>query len=238
MHFEVETRFAFNSKDDIFFVFPQLKKFNFTKIKWQTKLFNKNIFLKDNQLRYSEIIVEDKKLVYLGYKGNDIGSFCNIRQEIDEEITDIKKFIRKSEILRNILRLPAKENIKKIKNLYSLMGLLKTFNFQEFLSFEGESEVLSIGFNDFVKDMDGFQINKEYLRCALKKLKFNIKIMYCEKLVFPLLLELELISKNKKMAFIYEKIIKEITQYYKLNNLYIKKEPPTILYEQTHNSYE
>ncbi len=259
LKYEVETRFYFNSKEEIYKIFPQFINLNFTQIYWETSILSKNLFFQDNLLRISKVeiidfnensssykdipnnsiyIDHDKKIEknYLGYKENDIGSFCNIRKEIDEEFfyeeKKLKNFIIKSNIIKilKLDKLKIKELLNK-KKLISLKDLFLYFDIEEFLYFNGKSEVSSISLKNLLDKNILKKFNFENFE-KLLNLKVNLKIMFCDYLIFPILLEIEFIASNKGRAFFYEKVIEEIAGNYKLINKIIKKEPPQILFDQ------
>lgn len=272
--YEVETRFSFDCKDMIFNLFPPFKNLYFSKIKWNTYILNEKLFLSDRQLRFSNVILNNKNYIYLGYKDKDIGHFCNIRSEIDEQITDFDIFCKESIILNQILKKKNNKKSKKINfnlspienidsNLLDRISLI--YDIEKFLYFEGESEVSSIELNKILNKEKIFQIlmdnkftdnnlidnnivdskkikkriDESYglINLNTDELKLNLKIMYCSYIDYPLLLEIELISKEKRLAFLYEKIIKNIVEYYDLSNFMIKKEPPVLLFEKNKKIY-
>jgi hypothetical protein len=236
LDYEVETRFRFNDKYEILEIFPQLKTLNFTKLKWNTNILSKQLFLSGKQLRISDVIVDDKTYTYLGFKKEDIGSFCNIRAEIDEQIFELKEFGKKSIILNKLLKFAQINNFNEIK---TKDDFLRFYNLDKFLFFEGESEVASI---ELVKIIDKEKllqiqkIKKDFKFDELNLLKLNLKIMYCSYLKYQLLFEVEMMADDKKQAFLFEKIIEKIVDSYNLYNLVVKKEPPILLFEMSNNN--
>lgn len=235
LDYEVETRFYFNSKDEILKIFPKLSELDFNRIFWKTNILKEELFKKDIQFRISEILINNKSFYYLGYKEEDIGSFCNIRKEIDEQIIDLNHFYRKSIILNKILR--NKVNIKSSKESlkFKEKGIVNSFisnmNYDVFLFFEGESEVLSIKIKDFIENHFIGKIKEKLDIKNIDNLKVNLKIMYCDYINYPVIFEVEMISDEFKKALIFEKIIKEIAYLYNISNFYLKKEPPSLMLE-------
>jgi len=230
-NYEVETRFFFKEKKDILYCFPQLKGLLFRQIRWKTSIIGEKLFLKDKQLRISEVIYKNETFNYLGYKEKDIGTFCNIRKELDEKIDDINSFISTSNIIR-VLSLPYK---KHKRNFNSIDDFFASYNIYKFLYFEGESEISEVDLSMFINKSLINKIKrpwseKRYLT-DYENLKLNLKIMYCNYIKFPLIFEIELIANNKWKAFFFEKIIKEIVYDYNISNIVIRKEPPFLLYE-------
>ncbi len=239
LDYEVETRFYFNCKDDILKIFPKLNNLYFNRICWKTNILKEELFKKDIQFRISEILLNSKAFYYLGYKEVDVGSFCNIRKEIDEQIIDLNKFYRKSIILNKILR--NKVNLKSSKESFKFeeKGIVNSFiskmNYDVFLFFEGESEVISLKLKDFIEnhfiDKIKEKLDIKNIDNLIDNLKVNLKIMYCNYINYPVIFEVEMISDEFKKALILEKIIKEIVYIYNINNFYLKKEPPSLMLE-------
>lgn len=231
-NYEVETRLKFNNKYEILDVFPQFKNLNFKRLKWNTIILSKPIFLTGRQLRISDVILDDQTYTYLGFKEEDIGSFCNIRAEIDEQISNLQEFGKKSIIINKVLKSVQNPENNKI---ITIDDFLKVYNLDKFLFFEGESEIASIELSNIInreKLLQNLKVEKVY---KLDELKLNLKIMYCNYLKYPLLFEIEMIAKNKKQAFLFEKIIEEIADLYNLKEQVIRKEPPILLFEINNN---
>jgi hypothetical protein len=86
---EVETRFHFRDRTELFELLPFLSPcFTKTKInRWTTVHYSKALYHRDIILRTGAIIRPEGNRSFLGWKGPDTGSFANIREECDEEIT-------------------------------------------------------------------------------------------------------------------------------------------------------
>ncbi|MEN8906995.1 MAG: hypothetical protein ABF289_13635 [Clostridiales bacterium] len=57
-------------------------------IQWETDHYGIDAFRKDKIIRISRSKEEEKAYSWLGYKEKDFGEMCNIRKEIDEDITN------------------------------------------------------------------------------------------------------------------------------------------------------
>lgn len=222
LKYEVETRFCFNTKDELLDIFPILKNITFTKVIWNTTILKNELFNQDIQLRFSEVCINEKKHYYLGYKDKDIGNFCNIRKELDEEIKDFSNFYSKSIILKKILKIQNLQDKLKIKDYYEFLNYLNFLNLDKFLFFEGESELASIALSKFFSEKENKKIEKQRL---------NLKILYSKQIKYPILFEIELMADNEKQAFFYETLLRKVVDEYNLGSKIIRKEPPTIVYE-------
>lgn len=86
--FEVEIRCHFQNREEAFRVLPFLRDCLTSEISWSTHFYGESLFRSGQLLRASEIVGEGRRRYYIGWKGSDIGTFANIREEIDEEITE------------------------------------------------------------------------------------------------------------------------------------------------------
>lgn len=115
--------------------------------------------------------------------------------------------------------------------------LLSIYNLEKFLYFDGESEICSIQLNRLIDIEKILEIEKKLKelnldKFNLSKLMLNLKIMKSSFIKYPILFEMEMIAKNKRQAFLFEKIIEKIVNLYNIGKIIIKKEPPVILYEE------
>lgn len=126
--YEVETRVYFNSYDEAFNTLPFLKGCLTKENKWITKTFSMDLFKTDKLLRVSEVEIANTNKFYLGYKEPDLGKTCNIRLELDENITN---GIECSEIIRLLggeSKKVSPENLNEI---------LESLGHKEFMVFNG-----------------------------------------------------------------------------------------------------
>ena len=86
--FEVEMRCHFQDPAEAYDTLPFLKSSIEREIGWVTRHYGLELFKAGQVLRMSEVIRPDGLQRYLGWKGPDIGTIANIRQEIEEDITN------------------------------------------------------------------------------------------------------------------------------------------------------
>ncbi|WP_139906212.1 hypothetical protein [Clostridium thermarum] len=199
--YEVETRVYFKSFEEAFEKLPFLKNDLTRKIDWTTHTYGRELFKTDILLRFSEVINNGTKKYYLGYKDKDLGSICNIRAELDEEITSEMKV---STILKALTGKDVSVNIHTINSTLSDLG------YERFMSFSGDNLT---GWNE--------------------ELKISLKLMHCEILEFPVLLELEMSAYSYDEALKTEEVLKSILEKLDLLDRVVRKEPPTLLFEVT-----
>jgi hypothetical protein len=84
---EVETRFRFNDQAEALEILPFIAACFNRNNRWTTVHFGADLFGKDLILRIGESYRETGNQLFLGWKGPDRGSFANVREELDEEIT-------------------------------------------------------------------------------------------------------------------------------------------------------
>jgi hypothetical protein len=97
--FEVEIRCHFDTADDAYKVIPFLHSCLRHEMVWSSSFYGQEFFKSGQLLRMSKTTVDNKTKYYLGWKGCDTGTFANIREELDEVITD---GIIDSQILRKL----------------------------------------------------------------------------------------------------------------------------------------
>jgi hypothetical protein len=198
--YEVETRLYFNSDTEAFNALPFLKENLKREVKWVTKTFGPDLFKTDNLLRASIVYINDSEKVYLGYKEPDIGKKCNIRLELDENITD---GVDESEILKIL----ASKEIKISPD--TLIPILESLGHKEFMSFNGYN------FSGYYSEQG-----------------IALKLMHCNTLEYPIMLELEKTANSLEEAYAKETELLQLIENYKLCDRIIRKEPPTLLYEK------
>lgn len=199
--YEVETRVYFKTFEEAFDKLPFLKNDLSKKIDWTTHTYGWELFKNDILLRFSEVVNNGTKKYYLGHKEKDLGNFCNIRAEIDEEITEETK------VSTTLKALTGKDISVNIHNVNSILSDL---NYEKFMSFSGDN-------------LTGW--NEEF--------KIALKLMHCEILEFPVLLELEMSASSYDEALKVEEELKSILEKLDLMDRVVRKEPPTLLFEVT-----
>jgi adenylate cyclase class IV len=86
--YEVEIRCHFNSAAEAFTALPFLQGCLGHSMVWSSNICAPELFQAGLLLRMSKTTIDGKPKYFLGWKGPDTGSFANIREEIDEVITD------------------------------------------------------------------------------------------------------------------------------------------------------
>ncbi|NLG84678.1 MAG: hypothetical protein GX493_08765 [Firmicutes bacterium] len=86
---EVETRLHFADREEAFRLLPFLRSCRWTEIEWETSFWGEELFLAGFLLRLAQGGPSGGPYEYsLGWKGPDRGKVVNIREEIEEEITE------------------------------------------------------------------------------------------------------------------------------------------------------
>jgi hypothetical protein len=126
--FEVEIRCHFDSTADAYKTIPFLHSCLRHEMIWSSSIYGQEFFKAGKLLRMSKTTVDAKTKYYLGWKGCDTGTFANIREEIDEVITE---GIIDSEILKKLGRQNRTLSRKEISAELKLVG------YDKFMSFRG-----------------------------------------------------------------------------------------------------
>lgn len=128
--YEIESRVFFDSEKEAYEMMPFLDSLISFRVEWETSMHGINLFNDDRIFRFSKVWTDNQTWYYLGYKDPDIGRKCNVRLEIDEDVTN---GFAKSNILEKLgIKLPdgSPELIPK---------LLESAGYPEYMSFEGYS---------------------------------------------------------------------------------------------------
>ena len=197
--YEVETRFYFNSEEEVFERLPFLKEVLKRKVTWETKTLGPEVFKAGKLLRFSEVFQDGERKVYLGYKDKDEGRVCNIRSEVDENIT---MGVHRSLVLESV------HGEGRAVDALNAMEIFEALGYREFMTFEGKS-----------------------LLGKYEKEELAVKLMYCDALKYPLLLEIEKTAASLEEAFKREKELETFVEEYNLKDRMVREEPPTLLYE-------
>ena len=86
--YEVEIRCHFSSADEAYRTIPFLRACLKHEMVWASGIYGEEFFKAGKLLRMSKTAVDGRTEYYMGWKGEDTGTFANIREEIDEVITD------------------------------------------------------------------------------------------------------------------------------------------------------
>lgn len=197
--YEVETRFYFNSEEEVFERLPFLKEVLKREVKWETKTLGLEVFKAGKLLRFSEVFQDRERRIYLGYKDKDQGRVCNIRSEVDEDIT---RGVHRSLVLESV------HGEGRAVDALNAMEIFEALGYKEFMTFEGKS-----------------------LLGKYDKEDLAVKLMYCDALKYPLLLEIEKTAASLEEAFKREKELAAFVEEYNLKDRMVREEPPTLLYE-------
>ncbi len=130
--FEVESRFKFKNKEEIFKALPFVEKSITQKVIWETTHYGLDLFKEDIVLRISNNEYNNNSVTSLAYKEADLGEGINIRREYREMITND---FNESHIV-NILG-----GKKELKNSNQIIKELESLGHRKFMSFHGESYV-------------------------------------------------------------------------------------------------
>jgi hypothetical protein len=198
--YEVETRFHFKDKDEVFSFLPDFRT-SFTKsINWETWHYGKHLFHKDIILRIGKSIDSQGDYFSLGYKEKDISqNIINIRKELNENIDQPIYSKIYSDILKGNKLIISKDNI--FKKLFAL-------GYSEFMYFKGNS---LLGYND--------------------KYKIDIKLMFCNDIKYPVLLEIEKTTPYRDDVLKLSNELLNFSYTHKLNDFMLKEEPPKLLFD-------
>jgi hypothetical protein len=126
--YEVEIRCHFNTATEAYKAMPFLRGCLTHQMVWSSSICGRELFEKGQNLRNSKTTVDGETKYYLGWKGPDTGTFANIREEIDEVITD---GITGSRILN---KLGSKKDFVAQKKV---AAELKALGYAGFMSFRG-----------------------------------------------------------------------------------------------------
>lgn len=88
MTYEIETRVFFKSEKEAYDKLPFLRNLLTYSVNWETSTHSMKMFSEDKMFRFSKVWNSEGTRYYLGYKEPDIGKNCNIRAEIDEDISN------------------------------------------------------------------------------------------------------------------------------------------------------
>jgi adenylate cyclase class IV len=127
--YEVEIRCHFDSVEEAYKIIPFLRACLKHEMVWASGIYGEGFFKAGKLLRMSKTTIDGKTEYYMGWKGADTGTFANIREEIDEVITN---GITKSRILEKLVS----QNRTLPRNKIS--AELKKMGHRRFMSWRGK----------------------------------------------------------------------------------------------------
>ena len=157
-HFEVEVRCHFDSIDEAYRTIPFLSTCLCHKMVWSSSFYGQGLFKSGQILRLSMAIVDDETKYYLGWKSRDFGSFANIREEIDEIITN---GISDSEILNKL----GSQNINPERR--QIAPILRYLGHRKFMSFKGR---------DLLGKYEPLDLDMKLMNCSLLRWPILVEI--------------------------------------------------------------
>lgn len=126
---EVETRFHFDNPEEAYALIPFLKDSLTVTNNWETWHYGLDLFKADQIIRIGKNVKDDNfPRFYLGWKGANHGEIINIREEMDEEITD---GIKESAILSLLGCNSEQDSVEDVIKILNQLG------HQPFMSFSG-----------------------------------------------------------------------------------------------------
>lgn len=128
MQFEVEIRCPFDSPEETYDTIPFLRSSLSRECSWESTLYGLDIFKAGQLLRRGIIKSDSETRYYLGWKGPDTGKVANIRQELEEDITE---GITKSAILGRL------DGKKSLPTYREVVREIERLGYTPFLSFTG-----------------------------------------------------------------------------------------------------
>ena len=86
--YEIEIRFCVSSPEEAYTLLPFFEQSLRAPKRWATDIIGRDLYETGRLLRLGRTLSPDRTRYWLGYKGPDLGTVANIRQEWGEEITD------------------------------------------------------------------------------------------------------------------------------------------------------
>jgi adenylate cyclase class IV len=86
--YEVEIRCHFDSVEEAYNKIPFLRACLKHEMVWASGIYGEEFFKAGKLLRMSKTTIDGETKYFMGWKGEDTGAFANIREEIDEIITN------------------------------------------------------------------------------------------------------------------------------------------------------
>ena len=156
--FEVEVRCYFESFEETHRILPFLHPCLQHHYSYRTTFRGLELFKSGRLLRTAEVVTDKDTRYFITWKGQDTGKFANIRQEINEEVTE---GIANSFILRSL------GSRESFNSYHSVLKELEQNGYSGFMSFEG---------TDFSGYYQPYDIKLKLMNCPILKWPFLLEL--------------------------------------------------------------
>ncbi len=159
MHlFEIEFRCHFSNNDEAYKALPFLSSCLKGEKTWVDTFYGLGLFKSGQVLRISDVFIGDETRYYLGWKGPDIGKFANIRQELNEEVTNS---ITNSAIMEWIV------GTQRPYTYHEIIQELEQLGHHRFMSYQGKN---------LVGRYEPFDIDVKLMTCPVLKWPLLVEV--------------------------------------------------------------
>ena len=156
--YEVEIRCHFSNADEAYRTIPFLRACLKHEMVWFSGIYGEDFFKAGKLLRMSKTTVDGETKYFMGWKGSNTGTFANIREEIDEVITN---GITISRILEKL----GSQNLTMPRNKIS--AELKKLGHRRFMSWRGA---------DLFGDYKPLDVSMKLMTCRTLKWPVMVEI--------------------------------------------------------------
>jgi adenylate cyclase class IV len=156
--YEVEIRCHFDSVEEAYNKIPFLRACLKHEMVWASGIYGEEFFKAGRLLRMSKTTIDGETKYFMGWKGEDTGTFANIREEIDEVITN---GITISRILEKL----GSQNLTMPRNKIS--AELKKLGHRRFMSWRGA---------DLFGDYKPLDVSMKLMTCRTLKWPVMVEI--------------------------------------------------------------
>ena len=156
--YEVEIRCHFDSVEEAYNKIPFLRACLKHEMVWASGIYGEEFFKAGRLLRMSKTTIDGETKYFMGWKGKDTGTFANIREEIDEVITN---GITISRILEKL----GSQNLTMPRNKIS--AELKKLGHRRFMSWRGA---------DLFGDYKPLDVSMKLMTCRTLKWPVMVEI--------------------------------------------------------------
>ena len=156
--YEVEIRCHFDSVEEAYNKIPFLRACLKHEMVWASGIYGEEFFKAGRLLRMSKTTIDGETKYFMGWKGEDTGTFANIREEIDEVITN---GVTDSRILEKL----GSQNTTLSRNKIS--AELKKLGYQRFMSWRGA---------DLFGDYKPLDVSMKLMTCRTLKWPVMVEI--------------------------------------------------------------